>query len=44
MPFPRNVEMALEVENIVRDEGCIPCTMGIINGKIHVGMLFETNI
>ena len=38
MPFPRNLETALSVESIIRDNGAIPATIGCINGLLHVGM------
>ena len=38
MPYPRNVETALSVEQIVRDYGAIPATIGVMNGKCVVGM------
>lgn len=38
MPYPKNVETALNVEKIIRDNGCIPATIGIINGTPIVGM------
>ncbi|KNG79022.1 pseudouridine-5'-phosphate glycosidase [Mycoplasma sp. HU2014] len=38
MPYPKNVEMAKNVEQIVRDNGSIPATIAIINGVIHVGL------
>ncbi len=38
MPYPKNVETALKVEEIVRSEGAIPATIGIINGVIKVGL------
>lgn len=41
MPFPKNMETALEVENLVIENGCIPATIGIINGKIKVGLSHE---
>lgn len=41
MPYPRNVETALAVEQIVRDQGAIPATIGILNGKCVVGMNIE---
>ena len=37
MPYPRNVETALNVERIVRENGAIPATICIIGGKITVG-------
>ncbi|MFX0548235.1 pseudouridine-5'-phosphate glycosidase [Hathewaya histolytica] len=41
MPYPKNVEMALEVEKIIRDNGAIPATIAILNGKIKVGLTKE---
>ncbi len=38
MPYPKNVEIALAVEDEVRKEGAIPATIGIIGGQIIVGM------
>lgn len=38
MPYPANVEMAVEVENKVRENNSIPATIAIINGIIHVGL------
>lgn len=37
MPYPQNVETALAVEKIVRDQGAVPATIAIIKGKIKVG-------
>lgn len=41
MPYPQNVKTALEVEKIIRDNGAIPATMAILNGKIKVGLTEE---
>lgn len=38
MPYPQNVETALNVERIVRENGAIPATMAIIGGKLKVGI------
>ena len=38
MPYPQNVKTALEVERIIRDNGCIPATIGIIDGVGVIGM------
>lgn len=38
MPYPKNVETALMVEQIVRDNGAIPATIAIINGKLKAGL------
>lgn len=37
MPYPKNVETALTVEQIVRDNGAVPATIAIIKGKLTVG-------
>ena len=41
MPYPKNVETALRVEQVIRDHGVIPATIGIINGEPIVGMTPE---
>jgi len=41
MPYPENVKMALEVEQLIRDEGAIPATVAILDGKIKVGLTKE---
>lgn len=41
MPYPRNVETALNVEKIIRDHGAIPATIAILNGKLKVGLTEE---
>lgn len=38
MPYPRNVETALKVEKIIRDNGAIPATIAILGGKLKVGL------
>ncbi len=38
MPYPQNVQMAREVEQIIRDSGAVPATIAIIDGKICVGL------
>ena len=41
MPYPKNVETALMVEETVRSNGAIPATIAIINGRIKVGLTDE---
>ena len=41
MPYPKNVETALRVEQIVRDQGVIPATIAIMDGKMKVGLSYE---
>ena len=38
MPYPKNVACALEVEKVIRENGAIPATIGIINGEPIIGM------
>jgi pseudouridine-5'-phosphate glycosidase len=38
MPYPQNVQTALEVEAEIRANGAIPATIGIIDGVMVVGM------
>jgi pseudouridine-5'-phosphate glycosidase len=41
MPYPQNVETALEVERIVRENGAIPATIAILGGVLKVGLSVE---
>ena len=41
MPYPKNVQTALAVEKVIRDNGAIPATIGIIDGDAIVGMTPE---
>jgi pseudouridine-5'-phosphate glycosidase len=41
MPYPQNIETALEIEDIIRANGAVPATIGIIDGKIKVGLTKE---
>ena len=38
MPYPKNVECALAVEKVIRENGAIPATIGIIDGEPIIGM------
>jgi pseudouridine-5'-phosphate glycosidase len=38
MPYPKNVQTALEVEEIIRSNGATPATIAILDGKICVGL------
>jgi pseudouridine-5'-phosphate glycosidase len=38
MPYPQNLETACAVEKIVRDNGAVPATIAIMNGKCRVGL------
>ncbi|KAM3673738.1 uncharacterized protein VK521_002499 [Ammospiza maritima maritima] len=41
MAHPLNLSMAREVEEIVRANGAVPATVGILRGQIHVGLTDE---
>lgn len=43
MQYPQNLETAVTIENIVRENGSIPATIAILNGKINVGKFFINN-
>ena len=38
MPYPRNVETALNVERIIRENGAVPATIAIIGGRLKAGL------
>lgn len=38
MPYPTSMDMARSVENIVRSTGSIPATIGIIGGRVKIGL------
>jgi pseudouridine-5'-phosphate glycosidase len=38
MPYPRNVEMAREVEQIIRDDGAVPATIAVLGGVPRIGL------
>ena len=35
MPFPENKKTALEVQNIIREQGVLPATIAVIDGKLN---------
>jgi pseudouridine-5'-phosphate glycosidase len=37
-PYPENLEMAQSVEAIIREEGAVPATIALLDGKIHIGL------
>src|SRR5665648_499946 len=41
MPYPKNVETAMAVNQVIRNNGAIPATIGIIKGRIKVGLTDE---
>ena len=41
MPYPRNVETALSVERIIRENGAVPATIAVIGGRLKAGLTPE---
>ena len=41
MPYPQNVETALNVEKILREGGAVPATIAIIGGRLKAGLTAE---
>jgi pseudouridylate synthase len=41
MPYPQNVKTAREVEQIIRDNGAVPATIAILEGRIKIGLSDE---
>ncbi|MGV9244103.1 pseudouridine-5'-phosphate glycosidase [Streptomyces sp. NPDC003710] len=38
LPRPRNLQVALELEDLVRQEGAVPATIAVLDGRAHVGL------
>jgi len=41
MPYPENIETAVSLEKIVRENGAIPSTIGIVKGRIKIGLTHD---
>ena len=41
MPYPQNVETALNVERIIRENGAVPATIAVIKGRLKAGLSHE---
>ena len=41
MPYPENLDFAAQVEKVIREEGCVPATAALIDGKIKLGLTGE---
>ena len=41
MPYPQNVETALKVESIIRENGAVPATIAILGGRLKAGLTPE---
>ncbi|HSX98974.1 MAG TPA: pseudouridine-5'-phosphate glycosidase [Streptomyces sp.] len=38
LPRPRNLQVALELEEVVRQEGAVPATVAVLDGRPHIGL------
>ena len=38
LPRPENLTLALALERVVREQGAIPATVGVLDGRVHVGL------
>lgn len=38
MPYPENLEMARKVEGIIREQGAVPATIALMDGKVKIGL------
>ena len=38
MPYPQNVETALKVESIIRENGAVPATIAVLGGRLKAGL------
>ncbi|MBO4985605.1 MAG: pseudouridine-5'-phosphate glycosidase, partial [Bacteroides sp.] len=38
MPYPQNVETALAVEKIIRENGAVPATIAVLGGRLKAGL------
>ncbi len=38
LPRPTNLELARQMEEVIRSEGAVPATIAVLDGKIHIGL------
>ena len=38
LPYPQNIQLSQDLESAVRGQGAIPATVGVFEGKVHVGL------
>ena len=38
LPRPQNLELAREMENVIREQGATPATIGFLDGRLHIGL------
>src|SRR5450759_3927411 len=39
LPHPVNLSLARDIEKEVRSQGAVPATIGLMDGKVHIGLL-----
>jgi pseudouridylate synthase len=39
LPRPQNLELARDMEYVVRENGAVPATIAVLDGKIHIGLI-----
>ena len=44
LPYPTNIETAQAMEGIIREEGAVPATVGVLGGKTQIGMNKEDTL
>jgi len=37
LPYPANVQLAADMEEVVQTTGALPATIGLLSGEVHVG-------
>lgn len=41
LPYPSNLQVGRQCEKLAREAGCVPATLGMLDGKVHVGITDE---
>ena len=41
MPYPQNMETALQVETVIRDAGAVPATIAVLDGRLKIGLTHD---
>ena len=37
LPYPENLKVAKECEKVIKEQGAVPATIGIVDGKVKIG-------
>jgi pseudouridine-5'-phosphate glycosidase len=38
LPYPENIDLAVKMGQVIRAQGAVPAAIGLLKGKIHIGM------